>query len=89
VGPRAGLADVEKLKFLTLQGLELRPLSRPAHSLSALVVYLNYKLAFAVSGSYYRRLLADCSAEFFGYVEDEYTYKDWIMSKVTIPIKIN
>jgi hypothetical protein len=28
--PRAGLDDVEKRKFLTLPGLELRPLSRPA-----------------------------------------------------------
>jgi hypothetical protein len=34
VGPRAGLDDVEKGKFLTLQGLELRPLGRPAHSQS-------------------------------------------------------
>jgi hypothetical protein len=31
VGPRAGLDDVEMRKFLTLQGLELRPLGRPAH----------------------------------------------------------
>jgi hypothetical protein len=29
VGPRAGLNDVEKRKFLTLPGLELRPLCRP------------------------------------------------------------
>jgi hypothetical protein len=29
VGPRAGLDDVEKIKFLTLQRLELRPLGRP------------------------------------------------------------
>jgi hypothetical protein len=29
VGPRTGLDDVEKRKFLTLQGLELRPLCRP------------------------------------------------------------
>jgi hypothetical protein len=29
VGPRAGLDDVEKRKFLTLPGLELRPLGRP------------------------------------------------------------
>jgi hypothetical protein len=28
VGPRAGLDDVEKRKFFTLPGLELRPLSR-------------------------------------------------------------
>jgi hypothetical protein len=29
VGPRASLDDVEKGKFLTLPGLEIRPLSRP------------------------------------------------------------
>jgi hypothetical protein len=34
VGPRAGLDDVEKIKFLTLPGLELRPLGRPARSQS-------------------------------------------------------
>jgi hypothetical protein len=32
VDPRAGLDDAEKRKFLTLLGLELRPLGRPAHS---------------------------------------------------------
>jgi hypothetical protein len=32
--PRAGLDDVEKRKFLTLPGLELRPLGRPARSRS-------------------------------------------------------
>jgi hypothetical protein len=34
VGPRAGVDDVEKRKFLTLPGLELRPLRRPAYSQS-------------------------------------------------------
>jgi hypothetical protein len=34
IGPRVGLDDVEKIKFLTLQELELRPLSRPARSQS-------------------------------------------------------
>jgi hypothetical protein len=34
VGPRTGLDNVEKRKFLTLPGLELRPLSRPARSQS-------------------------------------------------------
>jgi hypothetical protein len=34
VGPRTGLDDVEKRKFTTLPGLELRPLSRPASSQS-------------------------------------------------------
>jgi hypothetical protein len=34
VDPRAGLADVQKRKFLTLPGLELQPLVRPARSQS-------------------------------------------------------
>jgi hypothetical protein len=34
VDPRAGLDDVEKRKFLTLPGLELRPLCRAARSQS-------------------------------------------------------
>jgi hypothetical protein len=34
VGPRAGLDDVEKRKFLALPGLELRPLGHPASSQS-------------------------------------------------------
>jgi hypothetical protein len=34
MGPRAGLDDTEKRKFLTLLGLELRPLCRPACSQS-------------------------------------------------------
>jgi hypothetical protein len=34
VDPRAGLEDLEKRKFLTLTGLELRPLGRPARSQS-------------------------------------------------------
>jgi hypothetical protein len=34
VDPRAGLDDVEKRKFLTLPGLELRPLRGPARSQS-------------------------------------------------------
>jgi hypothetical protein len=34
VGPRAGLDDVETRKFLTLPGLELRPVGRPTRSSS-------------------------------------------------------
>jgi hypothetical protein len=34
VDPRAGLDDVKKRKFLNLPGLELRPLGRPASSLT-------------------------------------------------------
>jgi hypothetical protein len=32
VGPRAGVDGVEKRKFLTVPGFELRPLGRPARS---------------------------------------------------------
>jgi hypothetical protein len=34
VGTRAGLGYMEKLKFLTSQGLKLRPFGRPARSYS-------------------------------------------------------
>jgi hypothetical protein len=34
VGPRAGLDGVEKIKFVTIPGPELRPLGRPARSQS-------------------------------------------------------
>jgi hypothetical protein len=34
VGPRTGMDDVEKRKFLILPGFELRPLGRPVRSLS-------------------------------------------------------
>jgi hypothetical protein len=35
VGPRDGLEDVEKRKFLTIPGLELQPLGRPASTLKS------------------------------------------------------
>jgi hypothetical protein len=44
VGLRAGPDDVEKKKFLTLPGLKLRPLGRPARSQSL------YRLSYL--GSY-------------------------------------
>jgi hypothetical protein len=43
VNPRAGLDNVEKRKLLTLPGLKLRPLSRPARSQSL------YRLSYPVS----------------------------------------
>jgi hypothetical protein len=43
MGPRAGLGDVEKRKFLTLPGLELRPFGNPARSQSL------YRLRSSVS----------------------------------------
>jgi hypothetical protein len=48
--PRAGLADIEKWKFLTLSGLELRPLGRPARSQSP------YRLHYPISGTMKGRL---------------------------------
>jgi hypothetical protein len=36
---RTGLDDLENRKFLTLPGLELRPLDRPARTLSRLLSY--------------------------------------------------
>jgi hypothetical protein len=50
VVPRAGLGDVEKRKFLTLPGLELQTLCRPAHSQSL------YRLRYP--GSYYATITA-------------------------------
>jgi hypothetical protein len=44
MGPRAGLDDVEKRKFLTLQGLEFRPLSRPASSQSLSRLLLEFSI---------------------------------------------
>jgi hypothetical protein len=43
VDHRASVDDVEKRKFLTLQRLELRPLSRPARSQSL------YRLSYPVT----------------------------------------
>jgi hypothetical protein len=47
VGPTAGIDDVEKRKFLTLPGLELRPLGPQARSQSL------YRLRYPGSHYYY------------------------------------
>jgi hypothetical protein len=50
-----GLDDIEKWKFLTLQGLELRPLGRPARSQSMGTVHCSIthvpKPAILISGN--------------------------------------
>jgi hypothetical protein len=48
MGPRAGLEYVEKKKFLTLLGLELRLLGRPARSQSL------YRLRYPGSFGFYK-----------------------------------
>jgi hypothetical protein len=53
VRPRAGLGDMERLKFLTLPGLELRPLGRPARSQS--LHRLRYHDSLSLSLSLYPR----------------------------------
>jgi hypothetical protein len=50
MGPRAGLDDVEKIKFLILPGLELGPLSRTARSQSL------YRLRYPGSRNVWRRI---------------------------------
>jgi hypothetical protein len=47
VDPRAGLGDLEKRKFLTVPGLELRDLGRPARSQSL------YRLRYPGSNNYH------------------------------------
>jgi hypothetical protein len=51
VRPRAGLDDVEKRKFLTLPGIKLRPLGRPARSQS---LYRRYPKCVVVSNAWIR-----------------------------------
>jgi hypothetical protein len=52
VVPRTGLDDVEKRKFFTVPGLELRPLGRPALILTAL---------FLAAVGTFSTLLSGCS----------------------------
>jgi hypothetical protein len=56
VDPRTGLDELEKRKFLTLPGLELRPLSRPARSQS--LYRLSYTGSIMISWDFD---LAPCS----------------------------
>jgi hypothetical protein len=67
VGPRAGLDDVEKRKFLYLPGLELRPLGRPLRSQS--LYRLHYPVSITSVSVYYttyryRLLFPDISYRF-------------------------
>jgi hypothetical protein len=57
VDPRAGLDDLEKRKFLTLPGLELRPLGRPARSQS--LYRLRYHGSYVNGGQCYQERTSD------------------------------
>jgi hypothetical protein len=63
VGPRAGLDDVEKRKFLILQGLELRPLGLPAPSQSL------YRLRCPGSFILYTLLYNNCMYKTWSYMK--------------------
>jgi hypothetical protein len=78
VGPRASLDDVVKREFLTLPGLELRPLGRPARSQS--LYRLGYPGSVADNSTYCRdmgtvrrvcRLWGSAAAIGIGVPEDE------------------
>jgi hypothetical protein len=58
--PRAGLDDVEKKKFLTLPGLELRSLGRPARSHSLGPVVGVYEYGREIWGFKRGQLFIDC-----------------------------
>jgi hypothetical protein len=61
VGPRAGLDDVEKRTFLTLPGLDLRPLGRPARGQS--LYRLSYHWIYLAQNMGQRRALVNTVIE--------------------------
>jgi hypothetical protein len=64
VDPRVGLEDMENRKFLTLPGLELLPLGRPACNQS--LCRLRYFGPFLIT-KYFIKLLNCISIHFMGY----------------------
>jgi hypothetical protein len=52
MGPRTGVGDVEKRKFLTLPGFELRSLGLPARSQSLYRLSYHGSLMVEVTGLY-------------------------------------
>jgi hypothetical protein len=89
VDPRTGLDDVEKERFLTLLGLDLRPLPRPARS------YSLYRLRYP--GSKYVRYLHLSKDELRAIVclcqwcvkcsHESWVYK-WSINRVTNPYPV-
>jgi hypothetical protein len=55
VGPRAGVYDMEKRKFLTLPGLELRPLARPVLREEYLIEFCMRLIAVISHDNYYNQ----------------------------------
>jgi hypothetical protein len=83
VGPRSGLDDVEKRKFLTLPGLEIRPFCLPGRNHSL------YRLSYPGSLSDCRKLNVDPCVQFAGqfsafklHLSDpiRYTNRFWVLS---------
>jgi hypothetical protein len=83
VGPRVDLEDVEKRKFLTLPGLELRTLDRPACSHSLYRLCYKEDLSSRVTGSFTHgdeHLDYINGEEFLDQLNDYYLVQDGIYS---------
>jgi hypothetical protein len=76
VDPRAGLDDMEKLKFLNLPGLELRPFGRGVRKLS---LYLLDYQGSQYSYLHITRRLCECS------VTETWLCKDALLRELQIP----
>jgi hypothetical protein len=76
VGPRAGVDDVKKRKFLTLPGLELRPLSLPAQG-HADAEWIQIAQESSVAGSCTRQCISGSikEGEFLDWLSDYYLLK--------------
>jgi hypothetical protein len=77
VGPRAGLDDVDKRKFLTLPGLELQPLRHPVRSQS--LYLLRYPGSLRRTVSQLISTQVDLSV-LFG------TSRHWVVNKETLSL---
>jgi hypothetical protein len=73
VDPRVGLDDVEKRKFLTLPGLELRPIGRPARSQSP------YRLRYPGSCGIHVEVQFDYKTK--GGIENDVTHRNELANK--------
>jgi hypothetical protein len=80
VDPRAGLDYVEKRKFLTLQGLELRPLGRLARSQVPVFISLRDRVA---------RLYPQALGSFFVASYDSQGYRGFIRPRLHTVLKFS
>jgi hypothetical protein len=85
VGPRVGLDDVEKRKFLNLPGLELRPSRHPARSQS--LYRLRYPVSFGIEYQYVNMetdYLGRCSDEAVDSKTEELGVDSWRVQHISL-----